>query len=146
VFEEIFAWDGLLERLDGVGLDAKTRLVPCRVVVKNPLDVKYIGPADPANRPAGPSSLLRNMYVQLKIHTRPRTKLIEIPDKALRPGNTVWVVREGKLAIVPVTIVKRWQGQVLIDSTVSELKAGDQVVTSPLAAVRPGTSVRAKSE
>ncbi|MCG8583870.1 MAG: HlyD family efflux transporter periplasmic adaptor subunit [Pirellulales bacterium] len=142
VFEEVFAWDGVLERLDGVGLDAKTRLVPCRIVVENPLDVKYIGSADESNQPTGPSALLRNMYVQLKIMTKPRTKLMRVSDEALRPGSTVWVARDGKLAILPVTIVKRWHDKVLLDASASKLQAGDRVIVSPLAGARPGIDVR----
>ncbi len=145
VFDSDFAWDGTLERLDGVGLDAKTRLVPCRVVVNDPLAVQYIGPADTANRPTGPSALLRNMYVHLKIHSKPRTKLLRISERALRPGGSVWVVRDGKIEIIAVKIVKRWKDAVLIDGSVSKLKSGDKVVVSPVSAVRPGMNIREKS-
>ena len=142
IYEDIFAWEGKLERLDGVGLDVDTRLVPCRVVVRKPFDVHYIGPASESEQPSGPSALLRNMYVQLKIHTKPRTKLIRVPDKALRADSTLWVVRDGKLSIVPAKIAKRWNDTVLIDATGAQLKAGDRVVISPLAGVRSGMEVR----
>ena len=145
VFESNFAWDGVLERLDGVGLDAETRLVPCRIVVKDPLAVKYIGPVRGLDKPTGPASLLRNMYVQNKIHAKPRTKLLRISEKALRPGGSVWVVRDGKLKIIPVTVVKRWKDEVLIDGSTSKLKSGDKVVVSPVSAVRQGMEVREKS-
>lgn len=142
VFESVFEWDGELNRLDGVGLDAETRLVPCRVVVKDPLAVKYVGPATGKNQPTGPAALLRNMYVQLKILTKPRTKLLNIPEQSLRVGNTVWVVRDGKLDIVPVKVVKRWDDEVLIDGSMSDINEGAKVVISPLAGARPEMEVR----
>jgi len=86
------------------------------------------------------------MYVQLRSHSKPRTKLLRIPETALRPDGSVWVVRDGKLQIVTVNVVKRWKDEVLIDGTTSKLAPGEKVIVSPVSAVRPDMEVREKSE
>ena len=70
-----YTWSGRLERYDGLGLDEKTRTVPCRVVVDQPRQ------RTPADR-SGPPALLRGMYVTIRIHITPQTPLLEIPSKA----------------------------------------------------------------
>ena len=45
------------------------------------------------------------MYVTVHIHARPAVTLLRIPEQALRPGKTVWLVREGKLVRRRVEVV-----------------------------------------
>ena len=87
-----------LTRYDGLGLDEKTRTVPCRVVVDEPRQRT-------STHSSGPPALLRGMYVTIRIQVDPQTPLLDIPEVAVRPGNKVWRVRNGKLAIIPVNFV-----------------------------------------
>ncbi len=139
-----YIWEGRLARYDGAGLDEKTRTVPCRVVVDEPR-------TRTSTRSSGPPALMRGMYVTIRIQVDPATPLLSIPEDALRPGNQVWRVRNGKLAIIPthfVTLLTRLtdEGREVRDVLVyvddpSRLTAGDQVVVSPLTFVRTGMDI-----
>ncbi len=144
-----YVWQGQLDRYDGLGLDERTRTAACRVVVDQPRQVR------PADR-GGPPALMRGMYVSIRIQVAPQTPLLEIPESSLRPGNVVWRVRSGELAIVPVHFVavpppdshRDTHGSVLVHVSgpggqVSDrLQPGDQVVISPLAFVRTGMKLQ----
>ncbi len=143
-----YVWSGRLERYDGLGLDENTRTVPCRVVVDQPLQ------RTPIDR-TGPPALLRGMYVTIRLQLTPKTPLLQIPEEAVRPGNQVWCIRAGKLAIVPVNFVTLLKpadnsaqdsrlALVYVDdpSLPGALTAGDQVIVSPLNFVRTGMAMR----
>ena len=142
--DRTYTWQGRLTRYDGVGLDEKTRTVPCRIVVDDPRRVT-------STHHSGPPALLRGMYVTIRMQVNPETPLLDIPEEAVRPGNQVWRVRNGKLAIIPtnfITLTARStdegkpQHDVLayVDDP-SQLTAGDQVVVSPLTFVRTGMDI-----
>jgi RND family efflux transporter MFP subunit len=138
-----YEWQGELSRYEGTGLDESTRTVPCRVVVANPRDVRVAG-ADVRGAPsAGPPALLRGMFVTIRIHAEPQADLLQIPEAAVRPGNRVWVVRDGKLAALGVRTV-RVAGPVAI-LLAGDLSAGDRVVVTPLASPEDGMAVREKA-
>ena len=42
------------------------------------------------DRVSGPPALVRGMFVNLKVHTRPKTPLMLVPKLAVKPGNVVW--------------------------------------------------------
>jgi len=150
-----YEWQGKLQRYDGLGLDETTRTVACRVVVDQPRR------RQPTGR-SGPPALVRGMYVTVRIKVKPRTRLLEIPEKGLRPGNKVWRVRDGKLRIVPVNFVtlrdplespidEQRSAVIYLDSTGSHadhetLVPGDQVVVSPLVFVRSGMDIQVTSD
>ncbi len=144
-----YVWEGRLCRYDGLGLDEKTRTVPCRVVVDNP--GQRI-----STHASGPPVLLRGMYVTIRIQVDPRTPLLKVPESALQPGNIAWRVRDGKLARVPVSFVMLLEGNSTDTGAVREtliyvedarqLSAGDQVVTSPLTFVRTGMDVEISAD
>ncbi len=153
-----YIWDGRLARFDGLGLDEKTRTVPCRVMVDDPLKRRSVDNS-------GPPALLRGMYVGVRIRVNPETPLLEIPEEAVRPGNRVWRVRKGKLAIIPVHFVtvlddsgdgpptdrleagnKRSRNALVYVDDASLLSGGDKVVTSPLTMVRSGMTVQMAKE
>ncbi|WP_418315548.1 efflux RND transporter periplasmic adaptor subunit [Piscinibacter sakaiensis] len=67
---------------------------------------------------------------------------LQVPDLALqwaREGGHVWVVRDGKAQQVPVQLLRRREGVVLIDG---ELRAGEPVVVEGVQRLRPGRPVR----
>jgi hypothetical protein len=138
-----FTWSGVLTRFDGIGLDEQTRTVPCRAVVENPRTVNasssHRGIAAPA---AGPPALVRGMYVTVRIHAGPQARLLEVPEIAVRPGNVIWLVRNGKLDIQPVSIARLRGKDAIIHADGSDLVAGDNIVISPLAVAESGMPVQ----
>jgi len=136
VFElggEEFAWTGSLARIDGAGLDRESRTVPCRVVVERP--------TRDTNRSGGPQSLMRGMFVSCRIHTRPRRQLLIVPEIGVRPGNEVWLMRDGQLHVEPVRIVRVSDGVAVIDGLSAGVHAGDWLITTPVPDARDGLPV-----
>ena len=136
-----YAWGGRLARYESIGLDERTRMVPCRVIVDDPRSVQVLG--EP-NGPAvdGPPALVRGMYVKIKLHARPAATFVAIPEAALRPRGVVWVVEQGKLKIVPVTIAVIQDGMAIVRDDRPELRDRARVVVSPLAAPTAGMEVQ----
>ncbi len=137
-----FAWNGKLTRYEGAGLDERTRTVACRVHVQNPTEVSLRSSGKNSPLVLAPQALLRGMYVSLEFHVDPRVALLRIPEAAVRPGNVLWLVRDGKLERRTVNVARVVKGFALIPATSSGLKPGDLVVTSPLATELSGQPVR----
>lgn len=94
-----YVWDGQLLGYDGIGMDEQTRTVPVRVVVDQPqvFEVRRNDVADAAADPAvqnmvaaGPTALVRGMFVRLRLELDPAVPLVILPAEALKPGNRVW--------------------------------------------------------
>ncbi len=81
----------------------------------------------------------QSFTVRLKLTGESR---LQVPDLALqwgRDGGHVWVLREGKAERVPVQLVRRLDGRVLVDG---ELRVGEPVVVEGVQRLRPGREVR----
>jgi len=125
-------WDGVLSRYEGSGLDRDTRMVPCRVRVDAPTQVRTKA-GSPRQAGITLPALFSGMYVTIKIPVRPPIPLLSLPLSALRPDGHVWIYRAGKLWIEPVKKSLVEENQVLIrPSKAAGLQSGDQVVVSPL--------------
>jgi multidrug efflux pump subunit AcrA (membrane-fusion protein) len=83
-----YRWQGRLLGYDGIGLDPNTRTVPVRVIVDNPRE--FLDEKGEKCEAVGPNALVRGMYVRVNLMIKPRTPLVVIPARALRPGNRVW--------------------------------------------------------
>ena len=144
-----YLWDGRLDRYDGAGLDQQTRMVPCRVHVDSPLQVETVvaGVVMANAATVAPPTLMSGMFVQVRIHAQPDVPLLRLPNEALQPGNTVWVVREGRLhkCHVRVADMRDDRDHVLIYEDSGSPAAGDQVVSSPLSAPVEDMTVRVQS-
>ena len=146
-----YTWDGTLSRAEGAGIDEATRTVPVRVIVDEPRSVSR---RDAAERDAGtgalpvagPRALVRGMYVTVALHTDPDDPLLQVPEAAVRPGNRVWAVRDGKLEILTVPVAAMVDDTVLVPPGGGGLRAGDKLVTTPLPAAVPGMKVRVAGE
>ncbi|MGM0490465.1 MAG: efflux RND transporter periplasmic adaptor subunit [Planctomycetota bacterium] len=134
-----YAWDGVLDRYDGLGLNEKTRTVPCRIVVSEPRKTRAL--AEDSRR-RGPRALVRGMYVTVQLHLGSRTPLLKVPERAVRPGNQAWRVRDGRLHIVDLDVAQATDELVLVRADSGDWVAGDRVVITPLSAVHDGMSVR----
>ena len=136
VFElggEEFKWNGTLARIDGAGLDSESRTVPCRVVVERP--------TRDTSRSGGPQTLMRGMFVSCRIHTRPRRQMLTVPEIGIRPGNEVWLMRDGQLHVEPIRIVRVSSGVAVIDGLSAAVRAGDHLITTPVPDAREGLPV-----
>lgn len=144
VGDSAYEWKGVLSRQEGRGLDEKTRTLPCRVLVAEPRAVtaldRYGAPLP--QLPAGaPQSLLRGMFVEVRIHVDSPEHLVSIPEEAQRPSGDVWVMRDGRLRVLSPRPVLVADGRVVFDSITSGLVPGDRVVTSQLSDPRDGMEI-----
>ena len=139
-----YTWEGVLWRYDGIGLDERTRTVPCRVLVPKPREVRIRTDGGQAGLPAGPPALVRGMFVTLEIHAKPKTDLLRVPEVAVQPGNKVWRVRDNRLHTVDVHVVEIVNDVAVLRADEDLLSRGDHVVVSPLAEVTDGMIVRGR--
>lgn len=138
--EAEYLWSGVLSRYDGTGLDPSTRTVPCRVRVDAPTDVRVGGGG--LSGPVAPPTLFSGMYVKVRIPIDVPLPLLRVPLTALQPGEEVWVIRNEKLAVVPVRTARKDRHHAWLSVSKDGPQAGERVVTSPLAAVVDGMPVR----
>ena len=139
-----YEWDGFLSRQEGRGLEEKTRTLPCRVIVTEPTRVRALDRYGAAleNPPAGsPRSLMRGMFVQVRVHVESPHDIVSLPEEARKPNGEVWVIREGRLEILRPRAVQVVHGRALFESGPSGLMAGDRVVTSQINQPRSGMPV-----
>ncbi len=132
-------WDGYLSRYEGTGVDRATRMFPCRVIVEEPQKTR-VRTAD-GRSAVSPPTLLSGMYVTVRIPITSSVPLLEVPAEAVRPGEQLWIVRDGKLKVVTVELVRVDGDSALLRQQSVVLKVGDQIVTSPLASVSDGMAV-----
>jgi multidrug efflux pump subunit AcrA (membrane-fusion protein) len=88
--QRTYDWEGVLSGYEGSGIDPQSRTVPCRVRVEKPYQYMIDGKERVDDRVSGPPALVRGMFVNLKVHTRPKTPLMLVPKLAVKPGNVVW--------------------------------------------------------
>ena len=100
-----YQWTGELSHYDGIGVDERTRTVPCTITVADPGDVTAIDRHGQPIESPGPPALVRGMFVNVKLVVPAKTTLLRIPEEAVRPGKMLWVVRKDKLQIMgPITL------------------------------------------
>ena len=83
--------------------------------------------------------LIVGAFVENRIRGREITDAVRIRRGHLRKDDTVWILRDGKLAIEPVDVIFRDTDHAYIRSG---LAADDMVVTTSLATVREGVALR----
>ncbi|MDA1210871.1 MAG: HlyD family efflux transporter periplasmic adaptor subunit [Planctomycetota bacterium] len=138
-----YQWSGVLNRYEGIGLDEKTRTVPCRVLIEEPRYHRLPSDIESAVE-VGPRALVRGMYVRVTVHVRPRSRLLRIPQQSIQPGNIVWSVRDGKLHRNELRNPHFLDEVALVVPEANGLQAGDQVVITPLAAAAEDMEVTTK--
>jgi len=136
-----YQWDAFVDRADPI-LDPQTRTidvflqVPAPLRGGRPVDGMQDGAGD---APSGPPLLLGS-FVDARITGDARVPFAQIPIEALRPGNEIWVVRDGRLRILPVRIIQRADTVAYV--TTPSLAAGGRIVTSNVRAPTDGMRVR----
>ncbi|KAA9132701.1 efflux RND transporter periplasmic adaptor subunit [Marinihelvus fidelis] len=121
---------GYLDQLVGQ-LEGGTRLARVLVVVEDPL----ARAAANADQPG----LIIGAFMDTRISGRQISGALKLPRELVRQGDTVWLMRDGVLAIQPVVI----QFEDASYAYISEgLQASDQVVATNLATVKEGLRLR----
>jgi multidrug efflux system membrane fusion protein len=91
---------------------------------------------------SNPGGLLRpGMYVTAAVELPPRPNAIVVPATAVNPsasGDTVYVVRQGKAELTPVTTGEHVGTRIVVESG---LAAGDVVIADGQLRVQPGAPV-----
>lgn len=148
-----FAWQGVLSRYEGIGLDEATRTVPARAIVARPRQVRVLDAhGESLGRAAGPPALVRGMYVTVRLHAEPNIPLYTVPERAVRPGDRLWLVEDDKLRKVRVRVIEVIEGDAIVRPRLDDaaaarlLRGGARAVTSPLAAAEEGMDVRVEGE
>lgn len=134
------SWEARLERMEGTGMDRSTRTFPCRVVVDQPLAGRI-----KSGTPGGlstPPALLSGMFVSVRVPITAPVALFRIPAESLRPGERLWLARDGQLKIIAVSVVQQLPDGLLVHQLDEPLLDGDSVITSPLALIQDGMSIQ----
>jgi len=132
-------WDGYLSRYEGTGMDRATRMFPCRVIVDAPEKTRVR--ANNGTTGISPPTLLSGMYVTVRIPIDSPVPLLRVPAESIRPGEQLWIERDGKLRIVTIRLVRVDGDSALVRQDGSALTEGDHVIISPLASITDGMAV-----
>jgi len=142
--DRVYQWKGTLSRQEGRGLDEKTRTLPCRVIVPDPTAVQSIdsyGAVSASLPPEAPRSLLRGMFVEVRVHVDNTSDLVSIPEASQRPSGEVWLMRDGRLVTLRPHPLQVSGGRAVYEVVTSGLLPDDRVVISQLANPRDGMLV-----
>ena len=135
---------GFVERLLGQ-VDAKGRMARLLVAVDDPLGLaaaRAIAEAPETAKPRATLPLLLGSFVRVRIDGAPLLDTTELPRVALVDDDSVWLVVDDKLARREVEVAWRTADTVLVRG----LRAGEAVVTTPLASPTEGMVVRIEGE
>ncbi len=125
--------EGRVDRLVGA-LESETRMARVLIRVEDPL-----AQAGAAGRPP----LIVGSFVEARIEGKPIDDVIRMERSYLRQNDTVWLMEDKQLRIVPVEVVFSDDSHVYIGAG---LQVGAQVVTTNLATVVEGASLRVAGE
>ena len=122
-----YTWDAEIVRTDST-YDLNTRQINVIAEVSNPFSTNL-------NQP----SLKIGQFVSARIQGRTVDDVYVIPNKSIREGGYVYVVREGKLAKANVSILWQDDQNALISSGISD---GELVVTTSLNSTLTGAKAK----
>lgn len=132
-----WAWDAVVEGAEGE-IDPQTRTLDVVVRVSNPVAGGRAASGAEAAGEAPP--LLPGFFADVEFLGRTPQTYFAIPREALRSGDRVWAVRDGRIAFAPVTVIAREGPSVFI--TASGLEDGERIVTGDLPSATEGMEVR----
>lgn len=138
-----YRWQAFVDRANSV-LNPQTRTIDVFLRIPNPL--RGGAPAvvqKEGQKSAGASGappLFVGSFVDAEITGRALDQYAVLPLAALRPGNQIWLVRDGKLRIVDVTIYQRTDTHALISA--AGLGTKPVVILGALKTATDGQQVR----
>lgn len=109
-------------------LDEQTRLAKVLITVSDPLGLE-----------SNASRLILDTLIEARIECRPVEDVIRLSRDYVRDGDTVWVMKDGKLEIRDTEIVFRDAEYAYIQGG---LNGGEEIVTTTLATVADGVGLR----
>ena len=127
----VHTWQGRVVRTTGQ-VDKMSRMV--RVIVEVP---------EPFRISNGRPPLLPGVFAEVLIQGKTLCNAVAVPRDAVREGNHVWLVNDGRLHIQPLEVVRADNDYAYV---VSDLQDGAKVVVSSLDAVVNGMAVRTDAE
>ncbi len=125
---------GKVTRLLGE-LDPSGRMARLLVEVKDPLSVQE------DNKSLAP--IFFGTYVEVEIKGQTLEGGVQVPRRALREGNRIYIAKDGKLEIRKVTPAWRETKSVIIQDGIRE---GEQFITSRIPTAVPGMKIRTVTE
>ncbi len=132
-----YRWPAFVDRANAI-LDSTTRNVEVFVRVPSPLTAgQLVGESEAGNR-APP--LLLGAFVNVEITGASLASYAAVPALAVRPGNEIWAVRDGKLRVLPVRVIQRSDELAYIAT--DTLDEGGQIIVSSLTAPIEGMALR----
>ena len=144
-----YGWAGYVDRVE-TALDEQTRTLDVIVRVPNPFavgvpegssgDGAESGSSHHAG--AGAPPLLLGMFVEVRIRGLAPEAYFKVRRPALRPGDEVWVVRDGTLRIVPVRVLQRADDDVYVTGA---LETGESAVVGGIRIATEGMLVRTEA-
>ncbi len=120
---------GYLDKQIGA-LEGQTRLARVLVKVEDPLSLKSKG-----EKPV----LIIGSFVEVNIEGKPVNNVVRIDRDYIRPGNTAWVMQNGKLAIRDIQVALTDADYAYVEKG---LESGDQLVVTNLSTVAEGVALR----
>ena len=124
-------WQGRVVRTTGQ-VDKTSRMISVVVEVASPFDTS-----------GGKPPLLPGVFAEVVIEGRVLKKIAAVPRDAVRQGNKVWVVNDGRLHIQPLNIIRADKDFAYV---VSGLDDEAIIVTSSLDVVTDGDKVRTSAD
>ncbi|MCP4374150.1 MAG: HlyD family efflux transporter periplasmic adaptor subunit [Deltaproteobacteria bacterium] len=130
------SWKGHVARIKAQ-MDQRTRTLP--VVVE--IDEDKGAGKDSGNRSMKSVFLRPGTFVTVMIKGRKVEKAFLLPRHVVRTGDVVYTVKDNKLKIQPVSIMRSFKESVFIDKG---LNPGDLIISTPLSGAADGMLVRVK--
>lgn len=135
-----FFWEGYVHRVEAA-LDEQTRTIDVVVRVPTPFQSgRPLNPEEGAGVEAPP--LLIGQFVDVELEGSEGEHMV-VPRRAVRQGDEVWVVEEGRVRIVPVRVLQRSEGLAFVEGP---LRAGQRVVTEGIDLATEGMVVQLREE
>ena len=151
-------WDGYVDRAEA-SLDEQTRTIDVIVRVPGPFAVgagpsagdEEAGDEEAGDEEAGDEEvgdnggppLLVGKFVDVELAGVAPERYFKLRRSALRPGNEVWAIRDGRVTIVPVRVLQRSDDTVFVTGG---LDADRAVVVGGIAFATEGMAVRTETE
>jgi multidrug efflux pump subunit AcrA (membrane-fusion protein) len=113
-------------------MDDRTRTLPIVVEVDE---------TSSAAENQGSLRLRPGMFVSVRIKGKAVDQAFVLPRHVVYPGDIVYTVKDNRLKIRPVNILRAYKDTVIVGQGLSE---GDQIIKTPLSAASDGMLVRVK--
>jgi multidrug efflux pump subunit AcrA (membrane-fusion protein) len=126
-------WQGHVARVKA-RMDERTRTLP--VVIE-------VDEAAAAEDSDGGLRLRPGMFVTIKIKGKSVNQAYVLPRYVVYPGDVIYTVKDGKLKIKEVGILRSYKDSVIVNEGLSE---GDQIISTPLSGAVDGMRVRLNTE